>query len=53
MKTALISSAIAVLAFALGWWCGRYPISKTRLVSFWARRREALRRDYGANKNAS
>jgi hypothetical protein len=46
MRVALISSAIAVLAFAGGWCCGRYPLGKTRLVSFWARRREALRRDY-------
>jgi len=46
MKATLIGMVLVALSFALGFWFGRYPITQRRLISFWARRREAMRRHY-------
>lgn len=46
MKQGLISFVLATIAFVLGFWFGRFPITERRWFSFWARRRAALRRDY-------
>jgi hypothetical protein len=43
---------VAAVAFALGCWCGRHPLTTWPRFNFWLRRREARRRDY-ASKHAN
>lgn len=46
MKLILIMITTAAIAFVVGFWCGRYPLTERAPFTFWARRREAMRRHY-------